>query len=78
VPITLALSTPTPGVSIISPQTFNRLASASASAFRPTITDHRLIIDGKHVTGIALTFNKPMNVASGEDLRNYSFRVNRE
>jgi hypothetical protein len=76
VPITISASTPTPGVALRgTPQTVNLFSGPDA--LPPTVTDHHLIVEGKHVTGISLTFSKPMNAASVENIHNYFFGVNR-
>jgi hypothetical protein len=75
VPITISASTPTPGVAVTgAPQIVNLVSSPDA--LPPTITDQHLIVDGTHVTGIAITFSKPMNAASVENIHNYFFGVN--
>jgi hypothetical protein len=45
------------------------------SATFPKITSDQLIISGKSITGMLITFSKAMNVARAEDLSNYGFYV---
>jgi hypothetical protein len=76
VPITISSSTPTLGVALRgTPQTVNLYSGPDA--LPPTITEQHLIVDRNHVTGISITFSKPMNAASVENIHNYFFGVNR-
>jgi hypothetical protein len=45
------------------------------SATFPSVTSDQLIVSGKSITGISITFNKAMNVSRAEDLSNYGFYV---